>query len=185
MSDEKKLENEQVEAETVLETDEPVEQVEQDDETIESDQDTLAMVKQESEENYQRYLRIQADFENFRKRSRKEREDLLKYASQSLAEGLLPAVDNLERALAAENVGDGETLLQGVDMVYRQIMQVLEQEGVVPIEAVGKPFDPQVHQAVMKEEDPDEESGVVLQELQKGYMLNDRVLRPSMVKVNA
>lgn len=147
--------------------------------------DPVVALKQEAEENYNRYLRVQADFDNFRKRVRKEREDLLKYAVQPLAEGLLPAVDNLERALAAVQDADGDSLAKGVDMVYRQILQILQQEGIVPIEAEGKPFDPQFHQAVMQEENPDFESGIVTQELQKGYLLKDRVIRPSMVKVNA
>lgn len=179
MSDEKNLVEE--ETEKVNET---AEQVEEPDKDVE-EQDSASALKQEVEENYNRYLRVQADFDNFRKRSRKEREDLLKYAVQPLAEGLLPAVDNLERALAAAQDAEGESLVKGVDMVYRQILQIFEQEGIVPIEAEGKPFDPQFHQAVMQEENPEFDSGIVIQELQKGYMLKDRVIRPSMVKVNA
>ncbi|RKD23986.1 nucleotide exchange factor GrpE [Ammoniphilus oxalaticus] len=183
MSDEKKVvEEERPEGE--LDTDQQPQQADAETEATEAEVDSLTLAKQEAEENYNRYLRVQADLENLRRRSRKEREDLLKYAVQSLAEGLLPAVDNLERALAPENAGDGESLLKGVEMVYRQILQIFEQEGIVPIEAEGNPFDPQYHQAVMKEENPAAESGVVLQELQKGYMLKDRVIRPSMVKVN-
>lgn len=148
--------------------------------------DPLIALKQEAEENYNRYLRVQADFDNFRKRTRKEREDLLKYASQPLIESLLPAVDNLERALAAgQGSDDAESLMKGVDMVFRHIKQILEQEGLQAIEAEGKPFDPQYHQAVMQEESADHESGIVIQELQKGYVLKDRVIRPSMVKVSS
>lgn len=148
--------------------------------------DSLASLKQEAEENYNRYLRVQADFDNFRKRTRKEREDLLKYASQPLIESLLPAVDNLERALTAgQGSDDAGSLMKGVDMVFRQIKQVLDQEGLQAIEAEGKPFDPQYHQAVMQEESADHESGIVIQELQKGYVLKDRVIRPSMVKVSS
>ncbi len=148
--------------------------------------DPLALLKLEVEENYNRYLRVQADFDNFRKRTRKEKEDLLKYASQPLIESLLPAVDNLERALAAGQGSDqAESLLKGVDMVFRQMKQILEQEGLQEIGAEGQPFDPQYHQAVMQEESADHESGVVIQELQKGYVLKDRVIRPSMVKVSS
>jgi len=183
VSDEKNMVGE--ETEKVNEAAEQVEETNEETNNQVEEQDPVAALQQEVEENYNRYLRVQADFDNFRKRSRKEREDLLKYAVQPLAEGLLPAVDNLERALAAAVDSDGESLLKGVDMIYRQILQIFEQEGIVPIEAEGKPFDPQFHQAVMQEENPDFESGIVTQELQKGYMLKDRVIRPSMVKVNA
>lgn len=178
MSDDK---NQVEQVEVTTETQEQVEETE----VIE--QDPLAELKQQIEESQNRYLRVQADFDNFRKRTRKEKEDLLKYASQPLVEGLLPAIDNLERALtAAQDTSTGDNSLRvGVEMVYRQLVQVLQQEGVVAIESEGKPFDPQFHQAVMQEENPDQESGIVLQELQKGYLLKDRVIRPSMVKVNA
>ncbi|RXT14812.1 nucleotide exchange factor GrpE [Ammoniphilus sp. CFH 90114] len=149
--------------------------------------DPLAALKQEAEENYNRYLRVQADFDNFRKRTRKEKEELQKYASLPLIEGLLPALDNLERALAAgQNTGEhSDSLIKGVEMVFRQIQSVLEQEGLKQIEAQGNPFDPQFHQAVMQEESAEYEAGIVIQELQKGYVLKDRVIRPSMVKVSS
>jgi molecular chaperone GrpE len=146
----------------------------------------LEELNQKAEENYSRYLRVQADFDNFRKRTRKEKEEMLQYASLPLIEALLPAIDNLERALlAGGESAQADTLMKGVDMVYRQVKQVLEKEGLKEIEALDKPFDPTYHQAVMQETDPEKESGIVLQELQKGYVLKDRVIRPSMVKVNA
>ncbi|HJV44603.1 MAG TPA: nucleotide exchange factor GrpE [Bacillota bacterium] len=152
----------------------------------EEEVDPTTALRKELEESHNRYLRVQADFDNFRKRTRKEKEDSMKYASLPVVEALLPAVDNLERALTASyDATNLESLLKGVEMVYRQIQQVLEQEGLQVIEAVGKPFDPQIHQAVMQEESADQEAGAILQELQKGYMMKDRVIRPSMVKVSS
>src|SRR5690606_528257 len=99
--------------------------------------------------------------------------------------GLLPVLDNFERALAVEAKADeAKSLMTGMDMIYRNLLESLKAEGLVEIDCVDKEFDPNFHQAVMTEKDPDKESNVVLQELQKGYMLKDRVLRPSMVKVN-
>lgn len=138
-----------------------------------------------ADENYQRYLRTQADFDNFRRRSRQEKEDFAKYASAKLIEQLLPIVDNFERALAASKENrDHDALLKGVDMIYRQLEGVLAQEGLKPIEAVGQPFNPEFHQAVMQVQSEEHEEGVVLEEMQKGYILKDKVLRPSMVKVS-
>lgn len=142
--------------------------------------------KAQAEENHNRLLRTLADMDNLRRRVRKEQEDLAKYASQKVIENLLPALDNFERALAADKETlTVESLLQGVNMVYRQMVQVFEQEGLQPIEAQGTPFDPHKHQAVMQAEDPNYESGIVVEELQKGYVFKDRVVRPAMVKVNS
>jgi len=138
------------------------------------------------EESQNKMLRAMADMENMRRRFRKEQEDLAKYASLKVIESLLPALDNFERALAVDKEQlTVESLLQGVNMVYRQMVQVFEQEGLTPIEATGKAFDPNLHQAVMQVEDPNFESGVVVEELQKGYQFKERVIRPAMVKVNA
>lgn len=142
--------------------------------------------KAQAEENHNRLLRTLADMENLRRRVRKEQEDLAKYASLKVIENLLPALDNFERALAADKETlTVDTLLQGVSMVYRQMVQVFEQEGLRVIEAQGTPFDPHKHQAVMQAEDPNYESGIVVEELQKGYQFKDRVVRPAMVKVNS
>lgn len=144
-----------------------------------------AQWKAQAEENQNRMLRALADMENLRRRVRKEQEDLAKYASLKVVEELLPVLDNFERALAADKESmTVESLLAGVDMVYRQMTQVFEKEGLVAIQATGQPFDPHVHQAVMQVNDPAFESGVVVEELQKGYMFKDRVVRPAMVKVN-
>ena len=152
-------------------------------ETEDSEKEAL---KKAAEEHYQRYLRTQADFDNFRRRTRQEKEEFAKSASQSLIERLLPIVDNFERAIAASRENsDFEALAKGVDMIARQLVQVLEAEGLKAIEAVGQPFDPEQHQAVMTVEAEDgQESGIVVEELQKGYKLKDKVIRPSMVKVS-
>jgi molecular chaperone GrpE len=137
------------------------------------------------EEADNRYLRLQADFDNFRRRTRLDIEAGEKYKAQKLVTELLPALDNFERALQIE--ADNEqtrSLLQGMEMVYRGIVDALKKEGVEPIEAVGKEFDPNFHQAVMQGEDENFGSNIVTDEFQKGYMLKDRVIRPSMVKVN-
>ncbi|TMV43847.1 nucleotide exchange factor GrpE [Paenibacillus mesophilus] len=138
-----------------------------------------------ADEHYQRYLRTQADFDNFRRRSRQEKEDFAKYASGKLIEQLLPIVDNFDRAISVSKENkDHDSLLKGVDMIYRQLDQVLVQEGLKPIESVGQPFNPEYHQAIMQVESEEHEEGIVVEEVQKGYMLKDKVLRVAMVKVS-
>ncbi|WP_368504856.1 nucleotide exchange factor GrpE [Alkalihalophilus sp. As8PL] len=133
-----------------------------------------------------RVLRLQADYDNFRRRSREEKEAAAKYRSQSLVEGLLPVVDSFERALLIKpEAEETQSLLSGIEMVYRQLQETLKNEGVEVIETVGQSFDPHLHQAVMQVTEEGFESNQIVEELQKGYKLKDRVLRPSMVKVNA
>lgn len=132
-----------------------------------------------------RYLRLQADFDNSRRRARIDLEATQKYRAQSLITNLLPALDNFERALQVEADNDQtKSLLQGMDMVYRSLTEALKSEGLEVIEAVGNEFDPHIHQAVMQVEDPNFDSNTVVEEFQKGYRLKDKVIRPSMVKVN-
>ncbi|MBD0379075.1 nucleotide exchange factor GrpE [Paenibacillus sedimenti] len=145
----------------------------------------LDQLRMQSDENYQRFLRVQADFDNFRRRSRAEKEDFAKYASLKLIEQLLPVVDNFDRALSSsKEAKDFDALVKGLDMTFRQLDQVLTQEGLKPIEAVGQPFNPEFHQAIMQVESEEHEEGIVVEELQKGYMLKDKVIRPAMVKVS-
>ncbi|UUZ85479.1 nucleotide exchange factor GrpE [Paenibacillus sp. P26] len=142
--------------------------------------------KQLAEENYQRYLRAQADFDNYRRRTMKEKEEFAKYASQKLIEQMLPVVDNFERALAtSKDSKDYDALAKGIDMIFRQLDQVLAAEGLKPMESVGTPFNPEFHQAIMQVESEEHEEGIVVEEVQKGYMLKDKVLRPAMVKVSS
>ena len=135
----------------------------------------------------ERYLRLAAEYDNFRKRNLRERQDLLNYANESIVKDLLPVVDNLERAVIhgrkEEQRADSENLLQGVELTHRALMQILGRFGVVEIEAAGKPFDPQVHEAVRRVVTSDHAPGTVVEVHQKGYRLKDRLLRPAMVAV--
>lgn len=130
-------------------------------------------------------LRNHAELENFKRRSNEELSRYLKYSSQGVATKLIDVVDNFERAVAVEPEDDAtKNFLVGFKMIFDQLMRILDDEDVKVIETVGKEFDPNVHQAVMNDNNPDFESGFVTAELQKGYKLKDRVIRPAMVKVN-
>ncbi|NUK30878.1 nucleotide exchange factor GrpE [Parageobacillus sp. VR-IP] len=145
----------------------------------------IAELEAKIKEMENRYLRLYADFENFRRRTRQEMEAAEKYRAQSLVSDLLPALDNFERALKIETENEqAKSILQGMEMVYRSLLDALKKEGVEAIEAVGKPFDPHLHQAVMQVEDSNYEPNTVVEEFQKGYKLKDRVIRPAMVKVS-
>ncbi len=144
-----------------------------------------AELEKKLQEADNRHLRLQADFDNFRRRTRLEAEANEKYRAQKLITELLPAVDNFERALKTEVDNEqAKALLQGMEMVYRGLLDALTREGLEAIEAVGKEFDPHLHQAVMQGEDENFAANTVIEEFQKGYMLKDKVIRPSMVKVN-
>ncbi|MFC4411069.1 nucleotide exchange factor GrpE [Chungangia koreensis] len=142
-------------------------------------------LKNKLEEEEARGLRARADFENFKRRSNLDRESAEKYRAQKILTNILPVLDNFERALQVEpKTDEGISILKGMDMVYRSLVAAVEEEGLSAIEAEGKEFDPNFHQAVMQEKDEAKPAGIVLAELQKGYMLKDRILRPTMVKVN-
>ena len=134
------------------------------------------------QEKKDRLLRLQADFDNFRRRSAKEREEISAVVTQNFCKDMLPLLDNFERAMAAETK-DVEAFQKGVEMIFTQFQEVLKKNGLEQIEAVGQKFDPNFHQAVMRVEDPEREDDTVAQELQKGYMVKGRVVRPSMVQV--
>ena len=145
----------------------------------------IAELESQIEEFRNRLLRSQADFDNYRRRTQREKEEMAKYASAELIARLLPVLDNFERAIgAAKSSGDFEALAKGVDMIHRQLLQVLEQEGLKPMETVGQPFNPEIHEAVMRVESDEHEEGIIVEELQRGYILKDRVIRPAMVKVS-
>jgi molecular chaperone GrpE len=169
------LESEEVNNESISES----------EEVLTDEQKKINELEQKLEETTNRMLRAQADFDNFRRRVTLDREAAEKYRSQSLVNDLLPVVDNLERAMAVEANDDSvNSLIQGMEMVYRQFKDALTKEGVEEIEAQGIEFDPNLHQAVMQVEESDYDSNVVVEVLQKGYKLKDRVIRPAMVKVN-
>ena len=145
----------------------------------------IAELEGQLEEYRQRLLRSQADFDNYRRRTQREKEEMAKYASAEIITRLLPVLDNFERAIgASKDSGDFEALAKGVDMIHRQLLQLLEQEGLKPMETVGQPFNPEFHEAVMRVESDEHEEGTVVEELQRGYILKDRVIRPAMVKVS-
>ncbi|MBC2193753.1 nucleotide exchange factor GrpE [Listeria booriae] len=153
--------------------------------TLTEDEKRLLELEEKLEAAEDRYLRLQADFENVKKRNIAERTANQKYRSQSIAEALLPALDGFQKALDTQSDSEQmEALLTGMKMVYGQIMTALEAEGVEAIPALGEQFDPNFHQAVMQDDDSSKESNEITMELQKGYKLKDRVIRPSMVKVN-
>ena len=148
-------------------------------------QTQLEKAQAEAQENYERFLRVAAELDNFRKRKEREVSDLRKYAKQNLLKELLGVVDNLERAiLATQDGGSSEGLVEGVDMTLKELLKIFEKSGVTPIVAVDQPFDPSLHEAVMQEECADVPGNTVIRELQKGYQLHDRLLRPAMVVVS-
>jgi len=133
------------------------------------------------EERDAQYLRLAADFENFRRRSAQESIDRARYASEAAAVALLPVLDNLQRAI--QHAPEGDPMVDGVRMVARQFEDALRSVGVTPIDAAGQPFDPALHEAIGGEESPDVERDTVAAVLQPGYKLHDRVLRPALVRV--
>lgn len=134
------------------------------------------------EEHAERYKRLQADFDNFRRRTRQEKEELSVIVAQGIVMQFLPVLDNFERAISSSSAQEG-SLRTGVEMIYRQFAQTFEKLGMEPIATVGAQFDPQLHEAVMSVEDADQPDGSIAEELQKGYLLKGKVIRPSMVKV--
>ncbi|HDJ6935464.1 TPA: nucleotide exchange factor GrpE [Staphylococcus aureus Sa_TPS3161] len=142
-------------------------------------------LQQLADENEEKYLRLYAEFENYKRRIQKENEINKTYQAQRVLTDILPAIDNIERALQIE--GDDETFIslqKGVQMVHESLINALKDNGLEVIKTEGEAFDPNIHQAVVQDDHPDFESGEITQELQRGYKLKDRVLRPSMVKVN-
>ena len=135
-------------------------------------------------ENAERMKRLQADFENFRRRTRQEKEELSNMVIQGFITELLPLVDNFDRAMASEAT-DAEKFQQGVEMIYNQLTEILKNKGMEVIDVTDAKFDPNFHQAVMRVQNPDLEDDTIAAELQKGYMVKGKVIRPSMVQVVA
>ena len=173
-------EAEVVEQET-LTSDEVTTEVNSEIETLKAE---LEQSQKDVSENADRVKRLQADFDNFRRRTRQEKEELSTFVAQGLIKDLLPLLDNLERAISVETA-DETSLREGVSMIYKQFLAALEKNGLESIKAVGEKFDPNFHQAIMRVEDADKEDDIVAEELQKGYSVHGRVIRPSMVKVVA
>lgn len=155
------------------------------DEESESQDTKIKELEKLANDNEEKYLRLYAEFENYKRRIQKENQINATYKAQGVLTDILPSIDNIERALQIE--GDDESfksLQKGVQMVHESLLRALKDNGLEEILAEGKEFDPNLHQAVVQDDNPDFKSGEITQELQKGYKLKDRVLRPSMVKVN-
>ena len=149
-------------------------------------QEKVEKLEEELKQSEDKYLRLYAEFENFKRRKNKEIETNNVYKSQKVITEILPSLDNLERALQVKSDNEEiKSLLKGVEMVYEGLLNVLKSEGVELIETENAQFDPNYHHAVMQEEDSEKESGAILDTFQKGYKLKDRVIRPAMVKVNS
>lgn len=140
-------------------------------------------LRRERDDYYDRLLRKTAEFENYRRRVDKERREMAQFAASDLLEALLPIVDDFERALRADASGDPEAYRRGVELIYKQLQDLLSRRGVTPIEAVGQDFDPRFHQAITHEQSPGRREGEVFEEVRRGYRHGDRLLRPAMVKV--
>lgn len=148
-----------------------------------ADDSVAAILRRERDDYYERWLRTTAEFDNFRKRIERDRKDLADFAAADLLREVLPVVDDLERALHAPAGHSVEAYRKGVELIQKQILDLLKKRGVSAIEAVGHDFDPHMHQAVTREISDRYRDGEVIEELQRGYLLGERLLRPTMVKV--
>lgn len=146
----------------------------------------LEASEKQSQDYYDRLLRLSAEFDNYKKRTSREMREVVKYANEKLLKELLSVVDNLERAIvaASEKKSSDDALLEGVTLTLNEMLKLLERHAVVPVKAMGEPFDPAFHQAMMQEVDNDKPENTVIRELQKGYLIHDRLLRPAMVGVS-
>ena len=150
-----------------------------------SDTPELDALREDFEKFKDLYIRSQADLDNYRKRATREREDAIRYANSSLLERLLPVLDNFELGLdAAKQTAGADSILQGLSMVQKQLQDFLKDSGVESIEAVGTPFDPNLHEAIGQEASAEVAEGIVLRQLRRGYKLRDRLLRPATVMVS-
>ena len=180
MAEEKK--EEEVVEETVDNQEETVETTDSKEESLESQ---MAKLQEEVNTWKTDYYKVFADMENLKRRLEKEHQNSLKFMMHSFIEELLPVVDNFERSLNVQNPSEEvKTFLKGYQMIFDQLMNILQKNGVEVIEAQGKEFDPNFHQAVMTANDENFGHNIVVEELQKGYKLKDRVIRASLVKVN-
>ncbi len=146
----------------------------------------LENAREEAKENFDRFLRLSAEFENFKKRATRDMGEFRKYANESIIKELLPVLDNLERAIdsSGKDTEASVCIVEGVEMTHKEILKIFGKFDVKPVDALGEPFDPGYHQAVMREESDDYPENTVLKELQKGYTMHDRLIRPAMVVVS-
>lgn len=150
---------------------------------VKKEDEKILKIEKEKEELYEKYLRLRADFDNYKRRSEKEKSEIYTRSLEDIFVKILPIVDNFERALTTENE-QSTAFIDGMKMVYSQLMELLKAEGLTVMEVENQIFDPQFHHAVITECDEEKEDNTVLMALQNGYMLKDRIIRPAMVKVN-
>ena len=146
----------------------------------------LQAAEQKSQEHYDRLLRLSAEFDNYKKRTSREMRDMVKFANEKFILELLTVVDNLVRAIesAPHKEGQDDPLLKGINLTLDEVLKILERNHVQPVKALGEPFDPNFHQAMMQEESADQPANTVIREMQKGYTLHERLIRPAMVVVS-
>ena len=154
------------------------------EEAVEDVEKSVNEAAKAEEAAMERLMRLQADFENYKKRTQKEKTDIYQFALEGFVTKLLPVLDNLDRAEAAADDDNTDKYREGVQMVFKQLIGVLNEEGLQEIDCVGTAFDPNFHHGVAVGEDPEKEDQVVLEVFQKGYTFKDKVIRPAMVKVN-
>lgn len=141
--------------------------------------------REKAEKNYDQYVRAQAEIENIIKRNKKDREEWIKYSTETLIKDLLPVIDNLENAIShSNNENSLQALREGVELTLKGLKDTLAKSGLEEIDSIGKPFDPNFHHAVSEQEDENTEPGIVINEFQKGYNLNQRLIRPAMVIIS-
>jgi molecular chaperone GrpE len=148
-----------------------------------ADDDPLAAVTRERDEYYDRLLRTSAEFDNYRKRVERERREQAESAVTDLMRDVLSLVDDFDRALQVDAAAQPDAYQRGIELIHKQLLDLLRKRGVTPIDALGADFDPHLHQAVSHEASPDHRDGEIIEEFRRGYMLRDRLLRPAMVKV--
>ncbi|MGM0378587.1 MAG: nucleotide exchange factor GrpE [Bacillota bacterium] len=154
------------------------------EENHEEEMDEVEKLKKELKEKDDKYLRLQAEFRNYKKRVKKEKKELTKYAHGEIVKDILPVIDNFNRAIvSSEGDDDKESLLEGIKLIKKSLDNFLEEANVKPIKSLGEKFDPNLHHAVMKEETDEYEHNEIMEELQTGYKLEDKVIRHAMVKV--
>ncbi|MGM0436983.1 MAG: nucleotide exchange factor GrpE [Bacillota bacterium] len=190
--DSSQLEKEEKQEE--VEKEEELEKEEENDETafadmervdlieyINSLEEEVASLEEEKDKYYNKLQRLQADFVNYRNRTKREKESIALESKIELVNEILPVIDNFERALSSE--GEENDLRTGVEMIYKQLINNLKSQGLEKICTVGEEFDHKYHEAIMQVEDCEEDSGIIVEEMQKGYLIEDKVIRPAMVKV--
>lgn len=146
----------------------------------------LNAAQEQARENYDRLLRLSAEFDNYKKRTSREMRDIVRYANEKLLKELLGVVDNLERAIdsANQDTPSDASLVEGINLTLNEVLKILQRYDVQPVKALGETFDPAFHQAIMQQEVEDQPSNMVVQEMQKGFVMHDRLLRPAMVVVS-